>query len=715
MKRASFFLCSVGVLLQVAVPGIAIAADGLAIVSGHTAIFKEPAKHVPTNGMVDGPLMGNGDVGVVVAGPPENQMFYVGKNDFWRRNDASVIAVGAVRLAMDSLAGASYQQEQDMAHAEVRGTFVKDGLTVHLTSWVDANQNLLVTEIRSDGKPLEISLTQASGQKGVHGSPHESTATISYARTADVRPGSRVVGVCSRVIGGEVTKSGESLAITCKPGQVVTIATEILSDLDTKDCETVSNERAIALKEADVAASHEKHQTWWASFWKKSLIEIPDKEIEKRWYAMLYVMASCSREGKVAPGLWGNWITSDHSNWHGDFHTNYNFQAPFYGVYAANHPEISLSFYQAMIEAIPEGKAMAQRHGWKGIELPVSIGPWDLRPEGPEHDWGQRSDAVFSAMNFIWEYQYTQDDDFLSKTGYPYLIEVANFWEDYLKLENGRYVIYSDSIHEGSGPDFNPLLSLGMVRTLFKNMIPMSKELGVDADRRAKWQDILDKLADYPTQVRNGKTVFRYTEKGMAWNNGNTLGIHHIYPAGAIGLDSDPKLLEISMNMLDAMHRWSDGNGFASWYAACARIGYDPETILQKMRIECDHKSYPNLVLTYGGGGIENTAGFGAINEMLLQSYEGVIRVFPCWPKSQPARFENLLGAGAFLVSSAIHDGVPESVTITSEKGRDCTVQNPWPGKKVQVSRANHAVERVEGVRFTLKTVAGETMTLKPE
>ena len=129
---------------------------------------------------------------------------------------------------------------------------------------------------------------------------------------------------------------------------------------------------------------------------------------------------------------------------------------------------------------------------------------------------------------------------------------MAEFWEDYLKFENGRYVIYNDSIHEGSGDDMNPILSLGLVRTLFKNMIAMSEELGVDADKRAKWQDILDKLSAFPLQERGGKTVFRYSEKGMAWCDSNTLGIQHIFPAGAIGLDSDPKLLEICHNTIDA-------------------------------------------------------------------------------------------------------------------------------------------------------------------
>ena len=111
--------------------------------------------------MPDGPLLGNGDVGVVLAGPPEAQCFYIGKNEFGRRNygDASVMTVGRVSLGIPALRGASYHQEQSLALAEVRGTFAKDGLVVQTRSWVDANQNLLVTSLHCEGKiPLQISI-----------------------------------------------------------------------------------------------------------------------------------------------------------------------------------------------------------------------------------------------------------------------------------------------------------------------------------------------------------------------------------------------------------------------------------------------------------------------------------------------------------------------------------------------------------------------------
>ena len=262
-----------------------------------------------------------------------------------------------------------------------------------------------------------------------------------------------------------------SLQFTLKPGDTVAVVSAMLSDLDAPDFLRRQAARGRADRRTETTPSA-RHQKWWAEFWARSFIEIPDQEIEKRWYAALYVMGSCSRAGKVAPGLWGNWITTDRPNWHGDFHLNYNFQAPYYIVYSANHADLSLPFYQAIWESVPNGRAMAKRHGWKGVHFPVCIGPWGLFPENPDGDWGQRSDAAFAALNFIWHYQYTQDADFLRTNAYPYLREVGDFWEDYLKLENGRYVIYNDSIHEGSGPDMNPLLSLGLVRTLFQEPAP---------------------------------------------------------------------------------------------------------------------------------------------------------------------------------------------------------------------------------------------------
>ena len=149
--------------------------------------------------------------------------------------------------------------------------------------------------------------------------------------------------------------------------------------------------------------------------------------------------------------------------------------------------------------------------------------------------------------------------------------------------------------------------------------------------------------------------------------------------------------------------------------AACARVGYDPKKSLAELRTMYDRHAMPNKLLSFGGGGIENVSPALGVTAMLMQSHEGVIRFFPCWPKDQDARFGTLLAVSAFLISAELKDGVVRDVRIVSEKGRTCTVENPWPGKTVRVVRNGTHAETVTGKRFTLKTAANETITIKLE
>jgi hypothetical protein len=76
--------------------------------------------------------------------------------------------------------------------------------------------------------------------------------------------------------------------------------------------------------------------------------------------------------------------------------------------------------------------------------------------------------------------------------------------------------------------------------------------------------------------------------------------------------------------------------------------------------------------------GLESLAVIAAtINESLLQSYDGVIRVVPAVRKDQCARF-TLHAAGGFVVSAQIDNGSIGFVSIKSLRGGYCIVQDPW-------------------------------------
>ena len=103
------------------------------------------------------------------------------------------------------------------------------------------------------------------------------------------------------------------------------------------------------------------------------------------------------------------------------------------------------------------------------------------------------------------------------------------------------------------------------------------------------------------------------------------------------------------------------------------------------------------------------------INRMLCTGHQDVLRVFHGWPKDLDAAFGNLRAEGAFLVSSRLRDGTVEYVEITSERGRKCTIDNPWPGRQVTVTRGDGRTETAQGGRFTLQTRVGEKLRLVPQ
>ncbi len=75
-----------------------------------------------------------------------------------------------------------------------------------------------------------------------------------------------------------------------------------------------------------------------------------------------------------------------------------------------------------------------------------------------------------------------------------------------------------------------------------------------------------------------------------------------------------------------------------------------------------------------------------AINEMLLQSYSGTLRVFPAVTKEWEGTFR-LHAVGGFVVSAARAEGQATYVIIESRCGEPCRLANPWPGQRFSLYR----------------------------
>ncbi len=671
------------------------------------------------------PLMGNGDMGVCILGQPDALRFMLAKNDFWHfklegHNLTRAVPFGNLSLDVPALKGADFKMTQHLADAKTVGYFnLADGSGVAMTTFVAATANVLVVQLAAQGKPFEATAGLAAGnnefQDVITTDSTNGLWSVTRAFTQNVDIPTRLSATL-KVAGAAGPK------FILNPGHPVTLLLSMVSNFDAPD--TLAKSRQLAAS-ADAAQLLEAHQAWWARYWGQSFVEIADQEIMRRYYTAQYVLGSASRNPKFPPGIIGPWFTDNNPWFYGGYWMNYNFAAGYYALYSSNHLEQADPQDAPLLDFMPHGTQYAKDilHT-RGMLYPVGLGPlgYDLYYKttdfgGPPNveggvaiTWGQRSDAAYNLVN-MGQRWYTTYDLAYGKKIYPYVMGVVNFWEDYLTLEDGRYVINNDSVHEGSGGDKNPAPSLALVRNALLLALDMSKEMHVDAGRRAKWQEILEKLSAFPTKVINGKKIFILAEKGMVMAGSNTVHIQLIYPAGQIGLDSDPELLQIARNTLEAYPRWYDTNGANSFFPMAARIGYDPQVILNKLQ---GYAMMPNGYVTNNPHGIETCSTVpNTVDEMLMQSHEGVLRFFPAWPKMRDANFGSLRARGAFLVWAQLKDGVVGGVKVVSEKGKDCAIVNPWPGKMVRVMRHGKPAESASGERFTLKTLAGETFEIK--
>ncbi|MDR3181736.1 MAG: hypothetical protein LBT89_02260 [Planctomycetaceae bacterium] len=713
------------------------------IIGKHIIQFTKPAAKIPVHTSAYAPLLGNGFTGIAIAGTPDKQTFYAARNDFWRLQhgycESYPLCLGKIELNIPQLKDASFLLEQHLYDAVTTARFAKDSFTVTYKIYTAATEDVFVAEVSMQGdgslngnvqlvlpgaleiidrKPTAPSYPDVKERQTISGG----IQYISRAyETGTAIPTKAAIALYSADIQGQngqfVLTSGKPLRFVCA----------FSSNFKSRDCVAAAVDKVREFcNEKKIEETETAHKNWWHDYWAKSFVSIPNKAIEKQYYVSLYGSASTSRDKDFPPGIFGTWVTKEQPAWAGDYHLNYNYQAPFYALYSANRIEQAEPFYPPLAAFMERGKFYSEKVTGvpDGLLYPVGIGPCGiettrrnsiLEKHKKNYDtprtvqeggmfWGQKSNAAYCAVNLSMHFYHTWDKDYCRRV-YPFVKGVAVFWEKYLKYEEGRYVIYNDSIHEGSGNDKNPILSLGLVKLVMQTAADMSGLLEEDADHRKKWLHIRDNLSEFPLQERSGKTVFRYTETGLAWNNGNTLGIQHIYPAGQIGLNSDAKLLETARNTIAEMGRWLDGNGSNSFFPAAVRVGFDADEILRQLE-RYSLRTYPNGFPLDNPHGIENWSTVpNTVNEMLCMGHQDIVRLFPVWNKKADAAFHQIRVEGAFLVSAELKDGVVQNVRIVSERGRDLTLLNPWQGRRVSVKENGGAAQVYEGavIKFSTK------------
>lgn len=451
-----------------------------------------------------------------------------------------------------------------------------------------------------------------------------------------------------------------------------------------------------------------EHTAWWRLFWSRSFLDLSDDYIENLWYLSMYLLASSSR-GSQPPALFGPWFLDDFQPWHGDYHGNVNIQQLYWPVLTANHPELAdpyIRTFHAMLAKVEE--ATREVYDMRGAKYPHMT-----TDNGTEMGFGWARYCLhvpaWHTCIFWQRYRHTQDRAFLAEVAYPVMKAVLTFYEDYVSRdERGTVHIWpSNSSEQGEWWVRDVTQDLALVRELLAAGIEAAEILGVDAERRAVWKELLASLAEYPVA---GGVILDYegAPPDLALNHPALMA--PVFPTGDVG-PGHPQwetfrhtahgLLARSGRQLDLapfnLPTWNDDMSWPWLCCVMARLG-DGETTRAYL---CDLAIWqfqkPNGTFAWNVAWthkqrirqpaiLNSSGGFAAaVNEMILQSFDGLIRVFPALPSDWSGRFAGLRAVGAFLVSAAATDGAVDWIVVSSERGGPCRVANPWPGRAAEV------------------------------
>ncbi|HDZ22196.1 hypothetical protein LCGC14_0489890 [marine sediment metagenome] len=455
-------------------------------------------------------------------------------------------------------------------------------------------------------------------------------------------------------------------------------------------------------------------------FWSRSSISIPDApEVEDVWYHILHARRCAFRRGVVAPGLALPSTVQDYSLWHGDYHMNFNYQQGFWGDNMANHVELGDSFFPGMNHMVEIGRKLARDYwGCRGTFVQLGGYPFPVH----EDTYGTGSLCRMAYMSgwvcnhYWWHYLYTLDADWLREEGYSVIRDCALFYTDFLeKWDDGKYhafpSIQGEAFFTGKAEDYTDKPQvLRHARYCLQSAIKAAEVLG-ETEHVDEWRDRLDNLV----QIDDFDALGWDDEKIRRYNCSSPEFL--CYDVGSIPTEkSDEPAFAAYRGATNMLPWW--------WMIALHNDVYNPDVSLESLRKRIAKWRQPNGVLramdvhshSYIGCYTEAMGIIAPIMEMMMQSWDGRIRIFPSWPSQIDGEFTTLRAEGAFLVSASRKDGKIQPFTIHSEAGAPCHVVDPWDSGLKITDPDGKDIPTREGLGGSIcfDTDPGKTYTLQP-
>ncbi len=460
-----------------------------------------------------------------------------------------------------------------------------------------------------------------------------------------------------------------------------------------------------------------EHRAWWHAYWKRSHLTIPDTRLEALYYAEMYKLGCSSRPGKMPITLQGLWtLDGDLPPWSGEYGLDMNVQQAYWPIYTGNRLELGEPLYRVFSACIPRWREQCRQFfGFDGLWSGCCMGPGGERLFGYSGIELWPGNAAWLAHHYWLHYLYSQDEDFLVDQALPFIelafLAYANLLES---DEDGvLHVPLSTSPEwgEGSVDAFcrDPNCDLALIRFLARAIVQAYQTLGRQGPIGERANEVLDKLTDY---MRDDNRLLVSAGTPLSHSHRHHSHLMAIHPLGTLTLDGSEGERDLIRRSLHDIRKKGTGEWtgwsypWMSLIASRAGLGNMAWQMLDvyangyitpnTFHINGDPRIFGLSLFEYEPMTLE--AGFGAaaaIMEMLIQSYNGCIRLFPSIPdRWHYAHFAGLRAEGAFVVSARLAADEVLFVRVRSEAGKICRLKNPFQGGPAELVRVAPGFEQ---------------------
>ena len=471
--------------------------------------------------------------------------------------------------------------------------------------------------------------------------------------------------------------------------------------------------------------------------------DIPVALIEKLWGFGRFLLITSSTPETLPSAPYGLWCGDykaplSHIDASGSMQSMYN------QVFTGNLCEYIESIYTYYSNVMDDLKKNASRlYGCRGIMIPSVIahgtGALGSVDPGVIHFTAA---AGWVCRLFYDYYNYTGDEKFLKSKAMPFMKDVATFYEEFLKLKDGRYEScpsYSPETTPGNyaiGDDElkiarNSTVDFAVLKGLLGDLIKGSAITGLYKDDVKKWEYMLTCIPAYAFNAYG--TVKEYIDNSYADNDRSpsTLLYYPVFPGTEINALT-PELLKgfamTAKKKFDTAKRNFTSAYIARYANIFARVGDGEEAynaIVRMVRTMC----MSNLVFALSdwrgmGMGVSdvwatysiepNMGVTNALQEMLVQSFDNCISILPAKPQSFAAgSISNFMTRAGVEVVSLDWNNKKNSATIKlkSRKARDICVKIP-AGAVYRPGKGGEKFDQERGLITDIKMQANKVITI---